>query len=123
MPEGIIVMRYNNKSGIAIKAQYPEEKMKLQEDALMHIFNLHEFSEEAGTASLTLDNSNITTYYSGSETDYFIILKLDSLEDPDDYEECLSNISQIILENLEDNKFVEMLPSLFKEISAISETK
>ena len=121
MPEGIIVMRYNNKSGVAIQAQYPEEKMKLQENTLMHIFNIHEFSKESGIASMTVDNLNITTYYSGADTDYFIVIKLDSLEDPDDYEENLNNISQIILDNLEDNKYIEMLPSLFKKISGASE--
>jgi len=120
MPEGIIVMRYNNKSGVAIQAQYPEEKMKLQENALMHIFNIHEFSKESGIASMTVDNLNITTYYSGTDTDYFIVIKLDSLEDPDDYEENLNSISQIILDNLEDDKYIEMLPSLFKKISGAS---
>lgn len=119
MPEGIIVMKYSDKSGIAIKAQYPEEKMKLQENALMHIFNIHEFSKESGIASLTVDSLNITTYYSGSDTDYFIIIKLDLLEDPDDYEENLNKVSQVILDNLENNKYIEMLPSLFKEISEL----
>jgi hypothetical protein len=114
-------MKYNNKSGIAIKAQFPEETMKLEENALMHIFNIHEFSKESGIASMTVDNLNITTYYSGVDTDFFIVIKLDSLEDPDEFEESLNNISQIILDNLEEDKYVEMLPTLFKKISGVSE--
>ncbi len=123
MPEGLIVMKYNNKSGIAIKANYPEESMKLQESTLMHILNMHEFSKQAGIASLTIENLNIVTYYSGSDTDYFIVLKLDSLEDPDDYEEALNEISQIILKNLEDDNFIDMLPTFFKQVSRTSGNK
>lgn len=123
MPEGLIVMKYNNKSGIAIKANYPEESMKLQESTLMHILNIHEFSKQAGIASLTIENLNIVTYYSGSDTDYFIVLKLDSLEDPDDYEEALNEISQIILKNLEDDNFIDMLPTFFKQVSRTSGNK
>lgn len=123
MPEGLIVMKYNNKSGIAIKANYPEESMKLQESTLMHILNMHEFSKQAGIASLTIENLNIVTYYSGSDTDYFIVLKLDSLEDPDDYEEALNEISQIILKNLDDDNFIDMLPTFFKQVSRTSGNK
>lgn len=123
MPEGLLVMKYNNKSGIAIKANYPEESMKLKESTLMHILNIHEFSKQAGIASLTIENVNIVTYYSGSDTDYFIVLKLDSLEDPDDYEEALNEISQIILKNLDDDNFIDMLPTLFKQVSRTSGNK
>ncbi len=123
MPEELIVMKYNNKSGIAIKANYPEESMTLQESTLMHILNMHEFSKQAGIASLTIENLNIVTYYSGSDTDYFIVLKLDSLEDPDDYEEALNEISQIILKNLDDDNYIDMLPTLFKQVSRTSGNK
>lgn len=123
MPEGLIVMKYNSKSGIAIKANYPDESMKLQESTLMHILNIHEFSKQAGIASLTIENLNIVTYYSGSDTDYFIVLKLDSLEDPDDYEEALNEISQIILKNLDDDNFIDMLPTFFKQVSRTSGNK
>ena len=122
MPEGIFVMNYRDKGGIAIKAQYPEEKIKLHESAQMHILNIHEFSKESGISSLTVDDLNITTYYSGEDTNYFIVVKLDSLEDLDDFEENLKVISQTILDNLEDNKYKELLPSLFKKISRTSET-
>ena len=123
MPGELIVMKYNNKSGIAIKTNYPEESMTLQESTLMHILNMHEFSKQAGIASLTIENLNIVTYYSGSDTDYFIVLKLDSLEDPDDYEEALNEISQIILKNLDDDNYIDMLPTLFKQVSRTSGNK
>ena len=82
----------------------------------MHILNLHEFSEHAGSVSLTLDNVNFVTYYTGSDKDYFFILMLNILEDPEDYEEILEEVSQTILKNLEKRKYLELLPSLFKKI-------
>ena len=123
MPDGLIVMKYDDRSGIDIKATYPEGKLKTSDRTLMHIFNLHEFSKEPGIASLTIENTNFVTYYSGSKTDYFFILILNILENPEDFEEILKEVSQNILENLEKNKFVEMLPLLFKQIKNYPKNK
>ena len=90
--------------------------MEISNKTLMHILNLHEFSKQAGIASLTIQNINFVTFYSGSETDFFCILMLNMLEDPEDYEIVLEHVSQIVLENIEENKYIEMLPSLFKRI-------
>lgn len=116
MPNGIIVMKYDERSGIDIKVKYPEEKVNISNKSFMHIFNLHEFSKQPGFASLTIENINFITYYSGSETDYFFILMLNMLENPEDYEVVLEEVSNIILENLDENKYIEMVPSLFKRI-------
>ena len=116
MPDGLIFMKYDERSGMEIKAKYPEEKLKISNKTLMHILNLHEFSEQAGTVSLTLDNVNFVTYYTGSNKDYFFILMLNILEDPEDYEEILEEVSQSILKNLKNEKYLEILPSLFKKI-------
>lgn len=116
MPDGLIVMKYDERSGIDIKATYPKGKVKTSDSTLMHIFNLHEFSKEPGVASLTIEKTNFVTYYSGSETDYFFILILNILENPEDYEEILKEVSKDILQNLENNKFFGMLPILFKRI-------
>ena len=117
MPDGLIVMKYDDRIGIDIKAKYPKGKTKASDKTLMHMFTLHEFSKEPGIASLTIDNTNFITYYSGSETDYFFILMLNILENPEEYEEILEKISQIILDNLEKKRYLKMLPSLFKQIT------
>ena len=116
MPDGLIVMKYDDRSGIDIKTKYPEEKVNIANRTLMHIFNLHEFSKEPGLASLSIDNINFVTFYSGSKTDYFFILLLTLLENPEDYEVILEEVAQVILRNIETGEYVEMLPSLFKRI-------
>ena len=123
MPDGLLVMKFDDRSGIDIKAKYPEEKVKISNRTLMHIFNLHEFSKQPGFASLTIENINFVTYYSGSETDYFFILLLTILENPEDYEENLEEVSKIILKSLEKNEYLEMLPSLFKKILTLPKDK
>jgi hypothetical protein len=112
-------MKYDERSGMEIKAKYPEEKIEISNKTLMHILNLHEFSEEAGIVSLTLDDTNFVTYYTGAHTDYFFILMLNMLENPEDYEDILEEVSLTIIENLENNKYIEILPDLFKKIRQV----
>lgn len=109
-------MKYDERSGLEIMAKFPEEKANISNQTLMHILNLHEFSTQPGIASLTLENINFVTYYSGFELDYFFILMLNILEEPEDYEIILEIVSKIIMENREENKYIEMLPSLYKKI-------
>jgi len=109
-------MKFDERSGMEIKAKYPEKKFKITDKTLMQILNLHEFSKQAGIVSLTLENINFVTYYSGSDSDYFFILMLNMLENPEDYEEILEEVSQIILKNLEKKKYLKLLPSLFNKI-------
>ncbi len=123
MPEGLIVMKYDDRSGINIKANYPKEKLNITNGTLMNIFSLHEFSKHAGIASLTVGEINISTYYTGEDMDYFIILILNVFENPEDYEEALKEISQIILENLKEDKYIDLLPSLFEQISEYPKKK
>ena len=110
-------MKYNNKSGISIKAKYPNEKLNITDGTLMNILSLHEFSKEDGITGMMLGEINILTYYSGEDIDYCVILILDILDEPEDYEIILRKISQIILENLEEENYINMLPSLFTQIS------
>jgi len=61
MPEGLIVMKYDDRSGIDIKVKCPEEKIKITDKTLMYIFNLHEFSKDPGIASLNVGEINFVT--------------------------------------------------------------
>ncbi|KKL77642.1 hypothetical protein LCGC14_2032830, partial [marine sediment metagenome] len=58
-----------------------------------------------------------------SDTDYFLILILNTHEDPDDYEEVFEEVSKRILKNLEDNKYIKLIPTLYKQILESSRTE
>jgi hypothetical protein len=114
-----MIIRYDNKSGISLEAKYPNEELNVTDGTLMNIFSLHEFSKDDGISSLTVGELNVLTYYSGEDIDYYVILILSMLEDPEDYEEILKEISHILLENLGEEKYIDLLPSLYAQISEL----
>ena len=123
MIEGFVIMKYDKRSGADIIVKYPDDKLEISDQTLMHVLNIHGFSKEAGLASLSMDKINFVSYYSGSDTDYFFILMLDNLEDPDDHEEALEEASKTILKKIESNYYIDMLPSIFKKILINSKKK
>jgi len=116
MPVGLIVMKWDDRVGTELIAKYPEE-INVADKTLMQIYSSHEYSGEPGMISLLVGSLNIASYYAGPETRYYIILLLNLDDDADAYEGGLSDISRIILENLEDNAFVPLISSLFQRIS------
>jgi hypothetical protein len=67
--------------------------------------------------SLMIGSLNIASYYTGPEKNFYILLLLNLDDDPDAYEEGLIDISRIILTNLEDDAFLQMIPTLFRRLS------
>ena len=121
MPIGIILMKWDEKIATEILTKYPDDKsFEISDKTLLHLLNLHEFSEKPGLSTLTVKRVNLITYYSGVEKGHYVILVLSILENPDDFEEKFEDIAQKILENLEDEKYKEMIPSFFKELEDLS---
>ena len=116
MPVGIIVMKWDDRLGTKIEAVYPEE-INITESTMMQIYSAHEYSGEAGIISLMVGPLNIISCYGGPDMRYYIILLLNLDDDPDAYEGGLSDISRIILQNVEEKTFKSYLPSLFQRIS------
>ena len=123
MPYGLIFAKYDFRGGLEIKTKFPENISDLSDKTLMQILILHGFTKQAGIASLNIEAINFITYYSGSDTDYFLILILNTHEDPDDYEEVFEEVSKRILKNLEDNKYIKLIPTLYKQILESSRTE
>ncbi|MGQ4872885.1 MAG: hypothetical protein ACP6IY_02315 [Promethearchaeia archaeon] len=116
MPVGLVIMRWDERVGTEILAKYPEE-ITITDKTLMQVYSTHEYSGESGMISLMVGSLNIASYYTGPEKGYYILLLLNIDEDPDAYEGGMADISRIILQNLEDDKYLEMIPSLFQRIS------
>ena len=118
MPHGLIVMVWNEKYGVEIVAKYPSDiTSRITEKTLLQIYNMHQFSRESGIAALTIEDVNFQSYYTGEPTGLYIVLVLNILENPEDYELRLSKVTLKILDNFVDEKYIELLPSLFKQIS------
>ena len=116
MPVGLVLMKWDERVGTEILARYPEE-VNITDKTLMQVYSTHEYSGESGMVSLMVGSLNIASYYTGPEKGYYILLLLNLDDDPDAYEGGLADVSRIILQNLEDEKYLEMIPSLFQRLS------
>jgi len=117
MPVGLIFTRWNELTGNEVLAKYPED-LEISNNTLIQVYNTHEYTGERGMISLMVGQTNIASYYTGPNTNYCILILLSLGEDPDDFEGALAEISQILLQNLEDENYLELIPSLFQRLSA-----
>ncbi|TXT53353.1 MAG: hypothetical protein BAJALOKI2v1_1020002 [Promethearchaeota archaeon] len=116
MPVGLVVMRWDERVGTEILAKYPPE-INITDKTLMQVYSTHEYSGESGMISLMVGSLNIASYYTGPEKGYYILLLLNVDDDPDAYEGGLADTSRIILQNLEDDAYKDMVPDLFRRLS------
>ncbi len=117
MPIGLILMRWDPKISTEIISKYPEELI-ITEGTLMQIYAAHEYTAEPGMISLMVGHLNIASYYTGGDRPLYIILLLNLDDDPDIYEGGLADVSRIIIQNYEDQAYLEMVPFLFQRLSA-----
>ncbi len=116
MPIGLVVMKWDERVGTEILAKHPEEII-ITDKTLMQVYSTHEYSGESGLISLMVGSLNIASYYTGPEKGYYILLLLNIDDDTDAYEGGLADTSRIILQNLEDDAYVQLVPSLFRRLS------
>jgi len=116
MPVGIVVMKWDDRIGAETLAKYPDE-LAVTDKTLMQVYSTHEYSGETGMISLMVGSLNIASYYTGPDNSIYILLLLNLDEDPDAYEGGLADVSRIILQNLEEDIFSQMIPSLFQRLS------
>ncbi|MFX0077172.1 MAG: hypothetical protein ACFE96_17135 [Candidatus Hermodarchaeota archaeon] len=117
MPIGLVLMRWDPKVSTDIVSKYPEELL-ISEETLMQIYAAHEYTAEPGMISLMVGHLNIASYFTGGDKPLYIILLLDLDDDPDAYEGGLADISRIILQNFENQAYLDMVPFLFQRLSA-----
>ncbi len=116
MPVGLIVMKWDERVGTEILAKYPEEII-ITDKTLMQVYSTHEYSGESGMISLMVGSLNIASYYTGPDKGYYILLLLNIDDDPDAYEGGLIDASRTILQNLDEDAYRQLVPSLFRRIS------
>ncbi|MHA1933449.1 MAG: hypothetical protein ACW96X_12970, partial [Promethearchaeota archaeon] len=115
-PIGLVVMKWDERIGTEILAKYPEEAL-VSEKTLMQIYSTHEYSGDKGIITLSAGILNIISYYSGPETNYYLLLILNLDDDPDLYEGGMADTLRILIENIEDDTYKQLMPSLFRRLS------
>lgn len=116
LPVGLVVMKWDERVGTEILAKYPEE-IVITDKTLMQVYSTHEYSGESGMISLMVGSLNIASYYTGPDKGYYILLLLNIDDDPDAYEGGLIDASRTILQNLDDDSYKQLVPTLFRRIS------
>jgi len=116
MPVGLVVMKWDERIGTEITAKYPEE-ITITDKTLMQVYSTHEYSGESGMISLMVGSLNIASYYTGPEKGYYILLLLNLDDDPDAYEGGMADASRVILQNVDDDSYISMIPNLFRRLS------
>ncbi|MFX1426805.1 MAG: hypothetical protein ACFFBE_10165 [Promethearchaeota archaeon] len=115
-PLGLLLMRWDERIGAELLVKYPQD-INVSDKTLMQVYGIHEYSGDKGSITLIMGSLNILSYYTGPDSGYYIVLILQLDDDPDIYDEGMANIAQIILQNLEDDAYLKMVPSLFQRIS------
>ncbi|MHA1293507.1 MAG: hypothetical protein ACTSQJ_12690 [Promethearchaeota archaeon] len=116
MTKGLLTMKWDERSGVEILTKFPDD-IEVNDMTLMQIYSQHEYNQESGVISLRVGDTNLLSYYSGAKKGIYIILLLSPDEDPDDYESGLINASQMIMQNLKDDKYKSMITFLYSWLS------
>jgi hypothetical protein len=115
-PRGLILMRWDQRIGTEILTKYPEE-IDISMKTLMQVYGAHEYTGESGMINLIVENLNLASYYSGPEKGYYLVLILNLEDDADAYEGGMADSLQLILQNLEDDAYLPLIPSLFRRLA------
>jgi hypothetical protein len=117
MPRGMVLMHWNERIGAEIITNFPKD-IAVEERTLMQIYAQHEYSAAAGFVSLTVGALNLVSYYTGVESQLYLILLLNAEEDGMDYEEGLVDTSREVVKSVENLDTLRMLiPRLFQRLA------
>jgi hypothetical protein len=116
MPTGLILMKWDERLGVSILAQHPQA-IEVNQKILMQIYSTHEYSGESGLISLNVGAMNLVSYYSGPDIGVYLILALSMDEDPEVFEDGLSDATRLIVQNLENDAYKPLIPSIFQRLS------
>ena len=115
MLHGIALLKWDRKYGLRVEASYPES-LTVEEQILKQVYTNHEFEEEAGFLSISISELNIASYYTGTNSDFYLIALLSIDEIPEDYEDILIDTVRLIMSNIKGRRYRDDLPFYFKAI-------
>ncbi len=113
---GISLLKWDKKYGLKVELVHPDS-VDVDERITKQVYTNHEFEEESGFLSISIQELNIASYSSGPPHDLYLIAILSIDEIPEDYEEILSNTMRLIISNLRGKKYIEEFPTYFNNIS------
>ncbi|MHA2407162.1 MAG: hypothetical protein ACXACA_02170 [Candidatus Ranarchaeia archaeon] len=118
MPEGLVVVRWDNRIGTVLEAKYPKE-LKISPDLTMRIYGAHVLGEERGPGFITMKvrELGIASYFSGTNLNHFVALLLNEEERGEDYEEGLTEAAARIFAAIAGKKYKDLLKDLYSRVA------
>ena len=118
MPEGMVVVRWDNRIGTVLEAKIPKD-YKISPDLTMRIYGAHVLGEERGPGFITMKvrDLGIASYFSGTKLNYFVAVILGADERPDDYEEGLTEAAARIFSTISGKKYKELLEDQYARVT------
>jgi DNA-binding MarR family transcriptional regulator len=118
MPEGLVVVRWDNRIGTVLEAKFPKE-LKISPDLPMRIYGVHVLGEERGAGFITMKvrELGIASYFSGTNLNHFVALLLNEDERGEDYEEGLTEAAARIFAAIAGKKYKGLLKDLYARVA------
>ena len=120
MPKGLIMVRWDDKVGIVAEGKYPDS-LVISEDQMMRIFTTHAMGGgEAGFLTMMIEGLNIASYYTGlpeeGKDQFYLALILNDDENPDAFEEALTETLQLLIPIRKKPEFKSVLSQSYKKV-------
>ncbi|NWF96315.1 MAG: hypothetical protein HXY34_09240 [Candidatus Thorarchaeota archaeon] len=132
MPEGLAVLKWDDELGPVVTAKTPKSLvLGLDPTTSMRVYGIAtlgetEESQKPGFTSLSFNDFKLAVYYGGLNMHLkglpsMVFLVLSPDEEPEIYKDALPEIATQIFLTTEENKYVEMVPKLYGQISRYTE--
>jgi len=121
LPQGIIVVRWDEAEGTVLEAKHPSS-VEISPDEMMRIFTSHAMGEgKPGFLAMKLGDLNIASYYTGlalrGMPQYYIAILLTEGEDATIFEEPLTESSTDLLQKVGSDNFPVFLEEAYKGLT------
>ena len=125
MPQGILLIEWDNEIGPINRAYYPPQ-LKITNNLLTQVYSSHRYqSLKPGFASISLRNSKVVSFFSGvgenhiSVENFVVALLLRRDEKPHKYREILKEIAAEILDHIPKGDHEKIMPKLYKKLAEV----
>ena len=115
MPTGAFVMHWDEREGAEIVGAYPPE-ITIGEKTMMQVYSQHQFEGKMGITTIQTSAVNLVSYFTGPDSQYYLILTLKEREEGDKYEDGLREIGPQMLKYEYPEQIKLNLPLLYQQI-------
>ncbi len=121
MPLGLVLWKWDNRSGGEILGKFPKDT-GLSLKSLMQLYSQHMYSKKADVISMYVGALNILSMWTGSLHNYFLTLLLRPEENAEDYSDLMSDIMFYLIPYIEQETYNPLLPSILQRFEEYPQT-